>query len=122
VSEDFPEVAEALKALEEAVDEAWPPWVRERRVRQTPTKRRLWNNIAYGKRVRAALEQELKQLKEGTRRQLGHRMTPYFLAKVALSSPAVSARGFAKSWADLVGKNGANCSRFTISRVRDAFA
>ena len=50
------------------------------------------------------------------------RMSPAFLAKIALSYPAVSARGFAQTWSDLVGTKVLGCSRFTIERVRDAFA
>ena len=52
------------------------------------------------------------------------KISPAFIAKVALSHPQVSVRGFAQAWTDLVGPKGKGqgCGRDTIGRIRDAFA
>lgn len=67
------------------------------------------------------LRSELAGLKQSKQ---GGKTSPAFIAKVALSKPQVSVRGFADTWVDLVGSKsqGLGCSRGTISHIRDAFA
>ena len=70
---------------------------------------------------KAKIQDELEALKAGKQTLSQNRMSPEFVAKVALSVPSASARGFEASWQELVGTDAAGCSRRTIARIRDAF-
>lgn len=72
-------------------------------------------------RMRKA-ESMLRQLQRRKDASRHNRLTPAFLAKVALSWPSTSARAFANAWRDLVGVGAVGCSRPAISKVKDAFA
>ena len=125
VADKNPEVASCLRALDAAVVDSFPLNVRDRAGRRRLTfaqkLKRSENKRDYlGRRVKR-LEEELHSLKYGKRGNQ-HRMTPEFLAKVALAWPTSCARNFHAAWQDLVGSGVAGCARPTINNIRDAFA
>ena len=115
----------ALEALEIAVQERFPagPVKKAGRPVQSPLViiRRLRNQLYYVRSRLHKAENVLAEIKDGKQRDRKNRMTPAFLAKVALSWPSTCARGFAGAWQDLVGVGVAGCSRHTISKIRDGF-
>ena len=83
--------------------------------------KRGYNATAWQKRRRDKAETELKRLKS-SHQGYKNRVTPFFKAKIALSVPVVSARGFAQSWKDFFGEDSTCLGRSAIDRIRDAFA
>ena len=87
----------------------------------TKQTKRLRNQVHWLKVRNNKMRQELDALKVGKQAQLKNRMSPEFLAKVALSWPSTCARNFSAAWQDLVGVGESGCSRPTICKIRDAF-
>jgi len=120
----YPGVAAALRALDAAVLEALPPWRVKRAVAGRPHAdplRHRQNALNYARRAVSKLKARLRALETGKRRAQGSPLTPAFLAKVGLSSPATSARGFHRTWTELVGRGASGVSRSSITFIRDAF-
>ena len=117
----------ALERLDQAVQESFPagPSAKQRagRPHVSPNFRlkRAQNKINYLRNKNKTLERKLDALRVGKQGDQQNRMTPEFLAKVALSMPTTCARGFHSAWTDLVGTGVANCGRTTIAKIRDAF-
>jgi len=134
--EDFDPVAEqheavgaALCNLEVAVDEcflAHAPRRRRRRGREgllaSKKMARLQAKLKWARAARRRVEKQLERAKLTKDSKKFNRMTPAFLARVALSWPSTCASTFASAWRDLVGVGKSGCSRPTIAKVRDAMA
>lgn len=128
-AEEHPSVREALVALDAAVAESFPcAPPRGKKKRGAPgglrsaKARSLKSKLKWARLCRRKAEDELGRLKQGKRVRDNNKMTPAFLARVALSWPSTSARAFSNAWRDLVGVGAAGCSRTTISKIKDAFA
>ena len=120
-----PDILEALHNLEEAVNVGFP--LDARAFGRPPAKvttriRRLQNQVQHLRQIKMTLKQQLEELTVGKQKQDNNRLTPEFLAKVALSVPTTCARGFASAWQDWVGVGVQGCARRTISRIRNSFA
>ena len=131
-AEQYPAVRQALAALDDAVQEAFPPGParRPRRPRGPGRPKALRSDLVASLKsklkwcrvARRRAEQQVRDLQIGKQAAKANRLTPEFLAKVALSSPSTCARSFSNAWRDLVGIGVAGCTRPTVARVRDAFA
>jgi hypothetical protein len=121
---DYQEVTDAVDNLDNVVREFFPTtrkrkhgslmlaWLSQKKVR---------NQLNYQRARSRFLRRKLGELKAGKQGKQQNRMTPEFLAQMALSMPSVCARGFSDAWVDLVGVGISGCSRPTITRVRNAF-
>ena len=128
-AEAFVDVKEALGNVDEAIDESFPadPPKRER---GRPAKTSLGchgrqvkhykNQLVWLRKKVTLLQKKIHNLTHA--KASDGKLTPAFLTKVALSHPAVSSRGFAQTWQDLVGTKVLGCHRRTIENVRDAFS
>ena len=123
----FPNIAVALQALEATVNEALPPWKLSTpraaggRPRKDPLRSRQ-NALTYARARVRKFQAKLRALETGKRRARGQPLTPLFLARVSLASPTTSARGFQKSWSDLIGTDSLGVSRKKVEQIRDSFA
>ena len=122
----YPEISAALSELERAVDLDLPPWLPNKRKAPGRPKtdragqsREMPNKVTYLRRVVRQLRARVQSLLVARRRDALGRTSATFMAKVALSKPVTSVRGFADSFQDLVGTG--LCSRTTITRIRSAF-
>ena len=130
VAEEHPEVRLALEKLEDEVRVAFPmaplrPRKRKagrQKVLNSTKAARLASQLKWARKRRRGAEAELAKSKAVKNAAANNRMTPPFIAKVALSQPSACARAFAGAWRDLVGIGAEGCSRTTIGRIRDAFA
>jgi len=126
-ADKYAEIKLALEAFEDAVNVCLPEERRQRRAkgrpRATPSTQvnRLKWQLQWARRARRTAEEQLKKLTIGKQRASKNRLTPEFIAKVALSKPSTVARAFADAWQDLVGVGVAGCGRTSITNIRDAF-
>jgi len=123
--DSHPDIVEAVDNLEAAVDVGFPVGSRARGKPAVPVEKRirsLQNKIRFLRQQKRQLKQQVEDLTIGKKLSGGHRMTPEFVAKVALSWPTTCARGFSSAWNDLVGVGVSGCSRVTISNIRNSFA
>lgn len=142
VHEDFdanasehPDVRDALAKLDQVVEEEFPLAPPRKRRPGAPacrggrpvhldsaSKKMLKGKLKWARHRMMKAEAALREVQHGKDTSRQNRLTPAFLAKVALSWPSTSARAFANAWRDLVGVGATGCSRTTISKVKDAFA
>lgn len=109
-------MGEALRALEQAVDECFPAHLgrqplhgRGRQTQLPSRKAKRWQHKLLPARAdRRRAESQLANLRQGNFRRNGNRMTLAFLARVALSWPSTCAGSFADAWRGLraVGVSG----------------
>jgi hypothetical protein len=102
----YPEVSAALGALEAAVEADIPRWAKRRKRPVGPPKRnrdnkqllikRLQNRFNWMRKSRDKAFERVGQLVTAKAAKKHNRMALAFLAKVALSWPALSVRGFAR--------------------------
>ena len=107
-AQQYPEILEAVCHLDKVVQEFLPagPARRTRGNQKLVVSYnvgRLKNQLKWARTRRREAESELQKVKQGKQSSKQNRMTPEFLAKVALSSPATCARSFSAAWRDLVG-------------------
>ena len=133
--ESFAELCNAFNSFYEQVEDMFPKRTKRSRSGKLAVEpafgkkvhKQKQNRITYLQRRVRKLSEELSVMKHGKRDLNGKRsgttsrLTPEFIAKVALAIPGTNARSFAASWQDLVGVGVAGCSRPQISRIRDAF-
>ena len=132
-AEALPDIANALRDLEAAVDGDLPPWddgdtLRRKRGRPRPLgqeaaakTKSLRNKLFYARHKRRQASAALGRLKRSKDADRSQRIGSLFVAKVALASPLQSGRAFEAAWSDLVGTGAVGCARRTIQRIRDAF-
>ena len=100
----YPEIGRALAALERAVDADLPFWRKRKRAADVGASRVWTNRVAYLRRRVAELQRQRRALVDVSEDRSRERATPTsLLCKVALTSPSVSARGFARSLRELFG-------------------
>ena len=129
----LPDIANALRALEAAVDGDLPRWddgdtLRRKKGRQralgqeaAAQTKSLRNRLRYARLKSQQATAALRRLKRSKDADRSQRIGSLFVAKVALASPLQSGRAFEAAWSDLVGTGAVGCSRRTIQRIRDAF-
>ena len=122
----YPDIRAALESLDGAVLASFPSLPRRRPLTKPVLPRdakirRLQKALAYARLSKSKIQDELLAFRAGKQTQSQNRMSPEFVAKVALSVPSASARGFEAAWQELVGTDAAGCSRGTSTRIRDAF-
>ena len=125
-AQQYPDISEAVCELDKVVQEFLPagPARRARGNQKWLVSQkvvRLKNQLKWARKGRRQAELELQRFTQGKQSSKQNRMTPEFLAKVALSSPVTCARSFSAAWRDLVGVGVVGCSRPTITSIRDAF-
>ena len=126
----FPETETAIAALGAALATELPADSRglapgrRRRPRSGLTKagqiKVLHGQLRWARSRRAAADKKLHEMgraREPTRNALSIQ----WIVRVCLANPVTSARGFAASWADLVGTGQKGVSRKTITKIRNAF-
>ena len=107
-AQQYPEIAAAVCRLENVVQEFLPagPARRARGHQKWLVSQkvvRLKNQLKWARKGRRQAELELQRFTQGKQSSKQNRMTPEFLAKVALSSPVPCARSLLAAWRDLLG-------------------
>ena len=88
--------------------------------------RRLQYRLAYNRRGRKAAEAKINDAAQGKEDGKVQWMRVPWLVRVCLAHPLTSCRALAQAHSDFIGssggRKGVGCSRFTITRIKDAFA
>ena len=132
-AESLPTTWSAFLALEAAIAEELPGEPKRKRGKKGKPSRCLLskaqqikllrNQLAYTRRW--AAEDNIKDAAQGKETGQAQWTRVPWLVRVCLSQPLTSCRAFAQAHADFigssVGRKGVGCSRFTITRIKDAF-
>jgi hypothetical protein len=88
--------------------------------------KRLQYQARYIRRTRKAAEADIKDAAQGKEEGKVQWMRVPWLVRVCLAQPLTSCRALARAHSDFIGsgggRKGVGCSRFAITRIKDAFA
>jgi len=137
-AEIFPQTWAAVIALETAIAEEMPshrPKRKQQGYEGTPRRcvlnkaqqiKRLQCQVRYIRLTRKAAEAKIKRAAQGKEEGKVQWMRVPWLVRVCLAQPLASCRALAQAHSDFIGsgggRKGVGCSRFTITRIKDAFA
>ena len=125
----YPKTADALRRLREAIYAEVPCGRGLKRKRERPAMR---SSPTTGHASRKHYQRMLRLKKDNVQLRAevvshtqskaeGWQLSPEWLSRVFLTSPAASARGMAQSFRDVVCSDSNTVSRYSIGRVRDAW-
>ena len=118
---DWPHTVEAMRRLQTALDLEFPAAARgvKRRLRLYEPRKHYQRALRL-KKANTALREQLAKVTESKSKNSNF-LSPEWLLRVFLSMPAVSARGMAHSFRDVVGSDFNTVSRTSIGKVRDVW-
>ena len=132
-AELYPVTWAAFHGLEKAIAEEFPgdrPKRKQGKVRRCVMSKaeqikRLQHQVAYIRRRRKAAQTKLQDAAQGKEDGQAQWMRVPWLVRVCLAQPLTSCRALAQAHSDFIGssggRKGVGCSRFTITRIKDAF-
>ena len=132
-AELYPVTWAAFHGLEKAIAEEFPgdrPKRKQGKVRRCVLSKaeqikRLQHQVAYIRRRRKAAQAKLQDAAQGKEDGYAQWLRVPWLVRVCLAQPLTSCRALAQAHSDFIGSSGGRkgkgCSRFTITRIKDAF-